>query len=277
VTDRFPVPAGGASVRAGLGAVWVAYPNEGRLLRVDPDTGRIVARIPVGDGPRFMDVGAGAVWVMNQLDGSVSRVDPDTNRVAATIPVDLHIEGGDLTVGAGSVWVREGDRGAGGADRPPRQPGRQPHRRAGRQRERVRRRGPALGLGPRRLRRLPHPDRSDPRRLTGRGTAGEVYAGGMDPHPSRRRPRARPRAPAESPAAPAGEGEDAPARGRTPFGLVGVTALLVVVVVIVVAFATGTADDLPWGAIIGVLVVLAFALVVARRRAALHDDEDETP
>ena len=106
VNDRFPVPAGGASVRAGLGAVWIAYPDEGRLLRVNPANGRIVARIPVGDGPRFMDVGAGAVWVMNQGDGSVSRVDPGSNRVVATIPVDLAIEGGDLTVGAGSVWVR---------------------------------------------------------------------------------------------------------------------------------------------------------------------------
>lgn len=106
VADSYPVPTGGTAVRAGLGGVWIAYPDEGRLLRVDPTNGRVVARIPVGNGPRFMDVGAGAVWVMNQADGSVSRVDPRTNRVAATIPVDLAIDGGDLTVGAGAVWVR---------------------------------------------------------------------------------------------------------------------------------------------------------------------------
>ncbi len=46
---------------------------------------------------------------------------------------------------------------------------------------------------------------------------------------------------------------------------------------IVVAFATGTADELPWGAIIGVLLVLAFAFAVARRRAVLRGDEDESP
>ena len=96
--------------------------------------------------------------------------------------------------------------------------------------------------------------------------------------PPRRRPRAGPPAPADPPAAgPAEDEEDAPARGRNPFGLVGGFALAVVVVVIVVAFATGTADDLPWGAIIGVLVVLAFALAVARRRSSLRGDEDDAP
>jgi peptidoglycan/LPS O-acetylase OafA/YrhL len=95
--------------------------------------------------------------------------------------------------------------------------------------------------------------------------------------PSRRRPRARPPAAADPPNAPDEDAQDAPVRGRSPFGVIGAAALVVVVAVIVVAFATGTADDLPWGAIIGVLVVLAFAFAVARRRAALRADEDESP
>ena len=100
----------------------------------------------------------------------------------------------------------------------------------------------------------------------------------MEPDPPRRRPRARPPAPAEPPASPVPVGDETPARRRrNPFGVVGWAALAVVVVVITVAFATGTADDLPWGAIIGVLVVLAFAFAVARRRAAMRDDEDGAP
>ena len=96
--------------------------------------------------------------------------------------------------------------------------------------------------------------------------------------PPRRRPRAAPPVPADPPDAAPGEDEEGPrARGRNPFGLVGWAALVIVAVVIVVAFATGTADDLPWGAIIGVLVVLLFALGVARRRAALRGDEDDAP
>jgi hypothetical protein len=44
---------------------------------------------------------------MNQTDGSVSHVDPSSDSVVATIPVDGGaIFGGDLTVGAGFVWLR---------------------------------------------------------------------------------------------------------------------------------------------------------------------------
>ena len=65
-----------------------------------------------------------------------------------------------------------------------------------------------------------------------------------------------------------------PPRPRA-FGVVWWAALIVVVGVVLIAFATGTADDLPWGAIIGVLAVLAFAWVAMRRRAALRDGEDD--
>ena len=102
----------------------------------------------------------------------------------------------------------------------------------------------------------------------------------MDPEAPRRRPRPRPPAPPEPPG-PAPAGEDSPPRPRIdPFGVVWWAALAVVLVVIVIAAGTGTADDLPWGAIIGVFVVLAFAWVVGRRRAALRrqaDDEDGGP
>jgi hypothetical protein len=92
--------------------------------------------------------------------------------------------------------------------------------------------------------------------------------------PTRRRPRAQPPAPAGGtpPGEPSGPG---PTARRSPFGIVGLAALVVVVVVIVVAFATGTSDDLPWGAIIGVLIILAVAWGIGRRRAALREEEDE--
>lgn len=98
----------------------------------------------------------------------------------------------------------------------------------------------------------------------------------MSPDAQRRRPRARPAAPAEShqdPPLPAAE--DAPAARRNPFGIVWWAALVVVAAVVVVAFATGTADDLPWGAVIGVLAVLAFAYVAGRRRRMALGDEDD--
>jgi LPXTG-motif cell wall-anchored protein len=49
----------------------------------------------------------------------------------------------------------------------------------------------------------------------------------------------------------------------------------VIVVVVAVAFATGSSDGLPWGAIIGVLVMMAVAWVVGRRHALPTDDDEE--
>lgn len=107
IADTYDVPEGGTAVRAGLGGVWITYSSEDRVAHVDPETDAVVSEIDVGSGPRFLDVGESGVWVMNQLEGSVSHVDPTSDRVVATIPVDAgSIWGGDLTVGAGFVWLR---------------------------------------------------------------------------------------------------------------------------------------------------------------------------
>jgi virginiamycin B lyase len=107
ITDMYDVPERGTAVRAGLGGTWITYASADRVVRVDPETGEVVSEIDVGSGPRFLDVGEGGVWVMNQTDGSVSHVDPSSDSVVATIPVDGEaIFGGDLTVGAGFVWLR---------------------------------------------------------------------------------------------------------------------------------------------------------------------------
>ncbi len=88
----------------------------------------------------------------------------------------------------------------------------------------------------------------------------------MPPTPSgRRRPRGRAQE-TEPPSEP-------PARGRHPFRTFLLVGVALVVGVIVVAVATGTADDLPWGAIIGVLVVMAFAYVAGRRRIPPREDD----
>jgi virginiamycin B lyase len=107
VTSRYPVPAGATAVRAGLGGVWVTYPQSDAVVRLDPSTGKAVATIPVAKGPWFLDVGAGAVWVMAQSAGALCRIDPNGNRLVGCTVIDKGgMEGGDLTVGAGFVWFR---------------------------------------------------------------------------------------------------------------------------------------------------------------------------
>lgn len=54
--------------------------------------------------------------------------------------------------------------------------------------------------------------------------------------------------------------------GAGPFRVIALGGAALIVVVVAVAFATGTADDLPWGALIGVVVLLGAMVVTARRR-----------
>ncbi len=99
------------AVAIGEGAVWVVRDGR-RLLRIDPITATIVARIGAGDDigsdrPCGVAVGAGAVWVTT-LSGAVARINPATNRVARLIEVD---DAACVAVGSGGVWVTSPGRG----------------------------------------------------------------------------------------------------------------------------------------------------------------------
>ena len=97
---RLPFTAG--DVVYGFGSLWVAYPGERVVTRVDPVSGRLT-RIEVGDGPVGIAVGDGSVWVADRLDGTVSRIDPRTDRVIASIDVGGEPRG--IAEGDGAVWV----------------------------------------------------------------------------------------------------------------------------------------------------------------------------
>jgi YVTN family beta-propeller protein len=76
----------------------------GRVLRLDPHTNRVEARVTVGRNPGDGAIDdAGRVWIPNKLDGTVSRIDPVTNTVAETVRVG----GMPFVINAafGDVWV----------------------------------------------------------------------------------------------------------------------------------------------------------------------------
>jgi YVTN family beta-propeller protein len=69
-------------------AVWVASSAGQQVIRLDPRTGKVAARIKVGLGPSNPAVAPdGSIFVPNHLSGTVSRIDPDRNRVGATLKV----------------------------------------------------------------------------------------------------------------------------------------------------------------------------------------------
>ncbi len=111
VIGTYRVASGLSSLASGFGAVWTADPIRNEVLRIDPGTRRVVARIPVG-GEARVATGAGAVWAIAgdlQYGGDqgpirLLRIDPETDRVVARIPmrtpagapfapVDLQIDG----------------------------------------------------------------------------------------------------------------------------------------------------------------------------------------
>ena len=91
----------GRNAAFGAGSLWVAAGDRG-VLRVDPENGKVLARIPDVGAASYLAYGEGAVWAPT-TEGAVARIDPETNKVVATIPVDCAQKA--LAVGEGSVWL----------------------------------------------------------------------------------------------------------------------------------------------------------------------------
>jgi ABC-type branched-subunit amino acid transport system substrate-binding protein/streptogramin lyase/predicted Ser/Thr protein kinase len=104
-----PPSVGFPQMAVGAGALWAAGADN-RIYRIDPATGRIVAKIPVVARVSTLAAGAEGVWFLNWTNGDVSRIDPATNRVADRIRVDSGSLAG-IAVGGGSVWVTSPDDG----------------------------------------------------------------------------------------------------------------------------------------------------------------------
>jgi hypothetical protein len=117
---RDAVPTGradGADVAAGPADLWVlnrsASPARAELVRVDPTSDRVVARIPVRPDALRVAVGAGSVWVLGVSPGraAVVQVDPAANRVLRTFPLwsDPNARRLGVTerllVAGGAVWA----------------------------------------------------------------------------------------------------------------------------------------------------------------------------
>jgi hypothetical protein len=77
---------------------------DGMLVRVDPAANRVAARIRLGGRPTGVAAGPSGIWVAGH--GRVWRIDPRTGRVVATIAVaDGLAAGGRVVVGRDAVWI----------------------------------------------------------------------------------------------------------------------------------------------------------------------------
>jgi hypothetical protein len=93
----------------GREGVWVAVihgldgSGGGELLRVDPKSRHVTARLAIGGGVRDLAVGEGGVWFVNSKAGTLGRVDPRSGHLVATIRIGHYPD--EVDVGAGAVWV----------------------------------------------------------------------------------------------------------------------------------------------------------------------------
>ena len=93
-----------AGTAVGDGSVWVSNADDDTLTRIDARSNRVVARVGVGLAPTSVAVAAGFVWVVNSGEDTVSQIDVSDNRVVARIPAGAHAY--DLTAGDGAVWMQ---------------------------------------------------------------------------------------------------------------------------------------------------------------------------
>jgi YVTN family beta-propeller protein len=91
-------------MNGGLGYLWVSNFKDATIVRIDPATNRVTARIKVGARPCGVAVGADSLWVDGYGTDSVERVDPQSMQVVARIPVGPSLW--DVEFGADSVWAR---------------------------------------------------------------------------------------------------------------------------------------------------------------------------
>jgi len=107
VLARVPVGTDASAIVAGAGSVWVASPLDDTVSQIDPTNA--VTTIRVGHGPSGVAVGAGAVWVTDRYDDTVQRIDPGTSSVVTTIHVGSSPQG--IAAADGAVWVADSHDG----------------------------------------------------------------------------------------------------------------------------------------------------------------------
>jgi outer membrane protein assembly factor BamB len=103
VVARLQLADQGGSIASGFGALWLADPGAGRVLRAGADGG-VIASIPIRGDLFDVSAGAGAVWALT--DERLFRIDPASNRVTASIVLPLPTRSSGAVISrSGVVWV----------------------------------------------------------------------------------------------------------------------------------------------------------------------------
>jgi len=91
----------------GEDAVWTNARKENFVVRMDPASNDVVARVPVASPCSGLAIGAGSLWAPSCSEKVIYRIDLGTNKTVAKIPVAVAAADGEggIAFGAGSLWV----------------------------------------------------------------------------------------------------------------------------------------------------------------------------
>jgi streptogramin lyase len=89
------------------GSVWATEYEKGNLVRINPATNRVVARVHLGIHASHLLVQEGSVWVLDDVGAALYRVDAQNNRVVNEIPLRpaFNWRPTALASGGGALWV----------------------------------------------------------------------------------------------------------------------------------------------------------------------------
>ena len=101
-----PLELGAEQINVGFGSVWVSE-QFGQVVRIDPLSGDVLARIDVGEGALKLQPADGRMWVRTR-DAFV-RIDPTTNKVDARLAkADVGPSTNRNWAVDGAMWVCDG-------------------------------------------------------------------------------------------------------------------------------------------------------------------------
>ena len=91
----------------GAGAVWIADGHHNAVMRIDPGTGRVAARIDAGFETGMVAASDAGVWVAaaggaDLTRNGLARIDPAANR-ATVVEVEGQVT--EITADGSGVWV----------------------------------------------------------------------------------------------------------------------------------------------------------------------------
>ena len=94
---------GAIGVSYGAGSLWVTVHESDEVVRVDPQTGAVLARVAVGQQPEGIFATDDGVWLTSEEDGTRPAHRSGVQQVVARVEVGL--EPRHVAVGLGAVWV----------------------------------------------------------------------------------------------------------------------------------------------------------------------------